>query len=250
MPRLLGLHTFKGTSGSSTSAGHDLEPLILARAARIRGWASVERGWCARHNEEPWRRGSLDALVDGVRVVEVKAVFRGQAHLWYDGLPEHVLVQALWYMALAGLPVTVVALLVDGYGLDGRTPAEVAECSALRFYDLGLEEHRDILEATVEAVRRVRASGQPLAARVTAPPPPPPQGSYDDGVLVAEYVAAGKEFEASVEAKRRAEAEREAKASRVQELTNRLQDRVGLGGALVAGGWRVTVGKNGAIRVR
>lgn len=253
LPRLLGLHTFKTQPGASTSAGHVLEPLVLERAARIRGWYAV-RGWCARHATEPWRRGSLDALVyDGAtftRVVEIKVVFRGQAPLWYDGLPEHVLVQALWYMALTGLPVTVVALMVDGYGLDGRTPEEVAECGALRFYEVAPETHGAVMEATVEAVRRVRASGQPLAPRVPPPPPSPEQGGYDDGVLIANYVAAREDFESAVEAKRAAEAAREEAAARVTDLQDRLRSRVGLGGSLVAGGRRVTVGKTGTVRVR
>lgn len=257
VPRLLGLHPFREAPyRASTDAGHALEPLVLARAARIRRWARVEQGWCVRAADEPWRRGSLDALVfnlheDEARLVaEVKVVFLGQARLWRDGLPDHVLVQALWYMSITGLPVTVVALLVAAWGIGDEPPALVAECSEIRFYDLTPEAHGERAALVVEAVRQVRAGKLQPAPYSPPVPEGPEQGTMADGDLVASWSAAREAMRAAVEALRAARQARLDTAERFDFFSNRLRSRVGLGGSMLAGGWRVSVGKNGAIKVR
>jgi len=257
VPRLLGLHPFRDVPyRASTDAGHTLEPLVLARAARIRRWARVEQGWCVRSAEEPWRRGSLDALVfnlheDEARLVaEVKVVFLGQARLWRDGLPDHVLLQALWYMAITGLPVVVVVLLVPAWGIGDQEPALVAECSEIRFYELPLEAHSERAALVVEAVRQVRAGKLQPAPYSPPPPDGPEQGTMADGDLVASWSAAREAMSAAVVALRAARQVRLDTAARFDSLSDRLRSRVGLGGTMLAGGWRVSVGKNNAIKVR
>ena len=257
VPRLLGLHPFKDAPyRASTDAGHTLEPLVLARAARVRRWARVEQGWCVRAADEPWRRGSLDALVfnlheDEARLVaEVKVVFLGQAHLWREGLPDHVLLQALWYMAITGLPVVVIALLVPAWGIGDQDPALVAECFEIRFYELTPEAHGARAALVVEAVRQVRAGKLQPAPYSPPLPAGPEQGTMEDGELVASWAAAREAVLGAVAALRAARQVRLETAARFNALSTRLRSRVGLGGSMLAGGWRVSVGKNGAIKVR
>ena len=255
VPVLLGLHAFKNPiAASASNAGHILEPLVLARAARIRRWEQVEQGWGVRHVTETWRRGSLDALAllasVAVLVVEIKVVFLGQFALWRDGLPDHVLLQALWYQDLTGLPVVVVALMVPAWGLGDQDPATVAECSEIRFYDLPLDLHAERRALLVDAVREVRA-GRLVVPPFQAPAPEPvPQGSLDDGVLAAQWLQARAAARDAVDHARAARAASRAATARYEDLSNRLRSRVGLGGSLLAGGWRVSVGLNGAIRAR
>lgn len=257
VPRLLGLHPFRAAPyRASTDAGHTLEPLVLVRAARIRRWARVEQGWCVRSAAEPWRRGSLDALVfnlheDEARlVVEVKVVFLGQVALWRDGLPDHVLVQALWYQDLTGLPVVVVALLVPAWGLGQDDPATVAECAEIRFYDLPVDLHAERRALVVDAVREVQAGRLSVPAYTPPPPAPTPQGTLDDGILAAQWLRARAEARDALGTYRSARDASRAAAARFEDLSLRLRSRVGLGESMLAGGWRVSVGTNGAIRVR
>lgn len=257
VPRLLGIASFKAPiHRAASSAGHALEPLILARAARIRGWGPIEQGWCVRSTVEPWRRGSLDALVfdshdaQARLVVEAKAVFLGQAALWRDGLPDHVLVQALWYMAITGLPVTVVALLVPAWGLGSEPDAVVAECAELRFHDLTLEEHGERAALIVEAVRQVRAGRLHFAAYSPPPRDLPEQGTMADADLVASWLASRQAVADGVNAMRAARDLRQTTTAHHKILSDRLRLRVGPGNTLLAGGWRVSVGKNNAIKVR
>lgn len=252
VPKLLGLSPYTTPIGaSSASAGHILEPLVLARAARIRRWDHVEQGWCVRQD---WRRGSLDAVVfqngSPVLVVEIKVVFLGQFKLWRDGLPDHVLVQALWYMNLTGLPVVVVALLVPAWGIGTADPETLAECSEIRFYELTPAEHGERAALVVDAVTQIRAG------RMTAPtyqPPPAdvtPEGTFDDGVLAAQWLAVRQGVRDAAVAARDARRALRAAEAGYDAISERLRSRVESGESLLAGGWRISVGKNGAIRVR
>lgn len=185
-----------------------------------------------------------------VLVVEVKAVFLGQAHLWRNGLPDHVLAQALWYQDLTGLPVVVVALLVNAWGATKESALTVAECSEIRFYDLPVDANAKRRSLIVETVQRVRDEGLVVPAFVPPPPPRPPEGTLDDGVLAAQWLRARADLEAAREAKRVAAFTVKAAATNLDNLSLRLRTRVGLGESMLAGGWRVSVGTNGAIRVR
>lgn len=192
----------------------------------------------------------VDHHVRPVLVVEIKVVFLGQFKLWRDWLPDHVLVQALWYMSITGLPVVVVALLVPAWGIGTADPETLAECSEIRFYELTPAEHGERAALVVDAVTQIRAGR--ITARAYQPPPADvtPEGTFDDGVLAARWLAARAAVrEASVAARDARRALRAAEAG-YDAISERLRSRVGSGESLLAGGWRISVGKNGAIRVR
>lgn len=255
VPKLLGLHPFTTPiSSASSGAGHALEPLVLARAARIRRWSVVEQGWCVKHATESWRRGSLDAVVfqggSPVLVLEVKVVFLGQFKHWRDGLPDYVLLQAIWYMNLTGLPVVVCALLVPAWGIGAADPETLAECSELRFHEVTPAEHGERADLVVDAVREVRAGRLAVAAYQAPPADSTPEGTFDDGVLAARWLSARAAVRDAAVAARHARSALRAAEAGYDAISERLRSRVGSGESLLAGGWRISVGKNGAIRVR
>ena len=115
---------------------------------------------------------------------------------------------------------------------------------------------RSTRSASVRPARLVAVTPWPTyppAQQPTYQPPPAdvtPEGTFDDGVLAARWLAARAAVrEASVAARDARRALRAAEAG-YDAISERLRSRVGSGESLLAGGWRISVGKNGAIRVR
>lgn len=101
------------TGNERTEWGHKLEPVVRAHyaALRPRAWVDEVPGVLA-HPDIPIARASLDGLVndaDGQRILEVKCT----AQSW-DQPPDMYLWQAIWYMAVTGLPAVDFAVLTRG----------------------------------------------------------------------------------------------------------------------------------------
>ena len=274
---VLGLVSFAGDGPDEATAraGHELEPLILARLhayllAIGEDVPPFESGWVAQDEEHPYRTGSFDGLArrDGRPVLagEGKAVFLGQQRrLWRpntpqcraDGLARHVEAQAVWYCDLLRCPVWVAALFLPDYDLGGMPAAAAVPLGALHVWCIRPEETvdaREALRTAAELWRERQLAGDAIArtgqAFGVADEPRYLAGGYPDAVLLARYSAARVEEEAQREVARAATRLARAAAEEAAELKEEIRARVGDQRGIVAGGRIATVTKSGSVLVR
>ena len=188
---------------AQADAGHGAEPLILARAAEDLGCEMPEQGWCVEDEEEPWMRGSLDALIPDREIWEIKLVGRGWAVKdWRDGCARKVQIQALWYSQITGLDARVIAVFLDDYAVAPGQLERAVSRGAMRIWEY---PHADTLRERMALVDVARAWREAkIAGRMSlsaeealdlALPQPPErprirEATPDEVILLAQYEAA------------------------------------------------------------
>ncbi len=188
---------------AQADAGHGAEPLILARAAADLGCPLPEQGWCVEDEEEPWMRGSLDALIPEQEIWEIKLVGRGWAAKdWRDGCARKVQIQALWYSQITGLDARVIAVFLDDYGVTLGNLERAVNRGAMRIWEYPHADTRaermalvDVARAWREAKMQGRMSLSAEEALDVALPQPPERPRIREAtpaevILLAQYDAA------------------------------------------------------------
>lgn len=153
---ILGLGFKTAIRKPQAQAGHDAEGMIVARACDLLGCPAPLRSVCVEDEEEPWMRGSLDALVEDTEIWEIKLVGRGWAPDWRDGCAPKVRIQGLWYSTITGLPVRVIAVFLDDYAAPTTYAAleRAVRQGAMRMWQFPL---RDTLHDRMKLVEAARA---------------------------------------------------------------------------------------------
>lgn len=109
-------------AGEAAAWGQILEDAVAQEWAR-RNEVTVSNVGVIRHTAQPWRRVSLDRVVnecpdgDGPCALEVKTRSAFVAARWRDGIPDDVLAQTAWGLSVTGLRHHHVACLLGGQRL-------------------------------------------------------------------------------------------------------------------------------------
>jgi hypothetical protein len=197
---ILGIGFKTAIRPGQAKSGHEAEALIMERAANILMCEPPERGLCVEDEEEPWMRGSLDAVIPETEVWEIKLVGRGWASKWADGCDPKVRVQGIWYSQITGLPLRVIAVFLDDYAVPkGANLETLIASSALRMWTFSLRETLEDRMALVETARAWRESmltgdAQEPTPKILLPSGPERrrvrQATPEECVLLARYDAA------------------------------------------------------------
>lgn len=109
-------------AGEAALWGQILEDAVAQEWARRNETTVIDVG-VIRHSAQPWRRVSLDRLVDecpdgdGPCALEIKTRSAFVADRWRDGIPDDVLAQTAWGLSVTGLHHHHVACLLGGQRL-------------------------------------------------------------------------------------------------------------------------------------
>lgn len=108
-------------AGEAALWGQRLED-VVAREWAQRSGVRLRRVGVLAHRDRPWMRASLDRLLVGKREgLEVKTRSAYLAHAYTDTLPDDVLAQVHWGLAVTGLDRMHVAVLIGGQQLRSFT---------------------------------------------------------------------------------------------------------------------------------
>lgn len=188
-----------------------LRPVILAELSERGYIVTPEDGWELIDPSRPWLVGHPAGIVElpvGTAVLVVKTSSHWQ-HATADDVPLAAAAQAQLYMALAGLPLALVAILVGGQRLELRE-----------------------LTFDPRAVELLLAGVDSFAGYLTTDTAPPPDGSqsardalaalYPDAQPAKRVRLVGDDWQTYRELKARRE-QRDAIERQVTELENRLK---------------------------
>lgn len=125
--------------------GQLLEDEVAKEWGRRQG-ATVRRVGLLRHRDHPHHLASLDRTVAGqASALEVKTISAFVASDWEDGVPDKVIAQTQWQMAVTGFRKAHIATLVGGQRLESFTVWRDDDVVAY------LREEADRVWAAVEA---------------------------------------------------------------------------------------------------
>lgn len=240
---ILGLSFKTAIRKPQAQAGHDAEGIIVARACDLLGCPAPLRSVCVEDEEEPWMRGSLDAVVPDTEVWEIKLVGRGWAPEWRDGCALKVRVQALWYSTITGLPVRVIAVFLDDYAAPSTYAAlELAvRQGAMRMWHFPMHETRAERMKLVEAARAWRE--RMLTQEAPDPSPLVVVTSATTKLRVREATPEESRLMAELDEALRA-------AERVEELKEQIRTRARGSAGLRGGGRLALVNSRGAVSLK
>ena len=116
---ILGEVSDEHNSDTRQLLGQCLEPGILEVFGKIHGVRVIPNSTTFRHPDIPIVVGTPDGFIEGENTgIDAKVIAPDSARAWGSeatDIPEYILIQAYWYMALMGYAKWIIAALVAGW---------------------------------------------------------------------------------------------------------------------------------------